>query len=334
MDRCNILITTSGRRVELLKCFRRAAAKVGVYSNIITADMADMAPTAFFADGSYIVPSVTSPSYISAVIDICNKENISLIIPTIDTGLYELALGKSEIESKTGAIVMVSSPDFVKMSSDKRLTHEFLDSLDFGSAKLISPLDVESGNITFPLFIKPSNGSSSVNAFRVNNMRELDFFREYIKDPIIEEYLPGDEYTVDAFCDFEGNPLSVAVRRRIAVRGGEILKGAVVENEAVRDDALLFLRLTKPVGQITLQCKLCGGIVRYIEINPRFGGGAPMSIAAGADSCEKLYRLLRGETLNFDDSFKKNLFFSRFDSSVCFDSDGNLLSLNSGIDCD
>ena len=70
------------------------------------------------------------------------------------------------------------------------------------------------------------------------------------------------------------------------------------------------------IGQITVQCFLCeDGAVKYIEINPRFGGGAPMSVMSGADSCERLYRLLLGETLEYFDGYKEAT-FSRFDGSI------------------
>jgi len=59
--------------------------------------------------------------------------------------------------------------------------------------------------------------------------------------------------------------------------------------------------------------------IKYIEINPRFGGGAPMSIQSGADSCENLYRLLMGEKLEYNENYRDKLTFLRFDSSICLD---------------
>ena len=71
------------------------------------------------------------------------------------------------------------------------------------------------------------------------------------------------------------------------------------------------------IGQITVQCFLCdNGEIKYIEINPRFGGGAPMSISAGADSCENLYRLLRGEKLEYSENYEDGVIIARFDGSV------------------
>ena len=72
----------------------------------------------------------------------------------------------------------------------------------------------------------------------------------------------------------------------------------------------------KPIGHITVQCMKTRRGIEYIEINPRFGGGAPMSIMAGADSCENLYRLLCGEKLSYRDDYRANVTFLRFDSSI------------------
>ena len=72
----------------------------------------------------------------------------------------------------------------------------------------------------------------------------------------------------------------------------------------------------KPIGQITVQCMKTERGIEYIEINPRFGGGAPMSIAAGADSCENLYRLLQGEELKYRDDYRDGATFLRFDASI------------------
>ena len=58
---------------------------------------------------------------------------------------------------------------------------------------------------------------------------------------------------------------------------------------------------------------------QYIEINPRFGGGAPMAIKAGADSCKNLYRILLGEKLTYNEDYRENVIFLRFDDAVMLD---------------
>lgn len=183
----------------------------------------------------------------------------------------------------------------------------------FGIPKKIN---INDKNIKFPLFIKPIDGSSSINTFKVNNMDELKFFSSYINKPIIQEFIEGEEYTVDAFLDFDSNVITIVPRKRIATRSGEISKGKIVKDREIINDIKKVLQLLKPIGQITIQCMKTDKGIKYIEMNPRFGGGAPMSIKAGANSCENLYRILQNEKLSYNENYKENITFLRFDSAI------------------
>lgn len=313
----NVLILSAGRRVELVNCFKNARDKLGINGKVYAADMNCTAPALYFADEKEILPPIASDGYIRAIIDICKKRNIALIVPTIDTELEILAAEKSKIESETNARVSVSDYESVNICCDKVKTAEYFSRHGFGVPKVISAEDIALKNYTFPLFIKPANGSSSINTYKVNNEKELNFFAEYVSDPIVQECVSGKEYTVDCFSDFDGNVISVVPRIRLATRGGEVLKGKVDKNPAIIQDVKKLIESFGFIGQITVQCFLCdNGSIKYIEINPRFGGGAPMSIGAGADSCENLYRLLRGEKLEYNENWEDGVIFSRFDGSV------------------
>jgi carbamoyl-phosphate synthase large subunit len=101
------------------------------------------------------------------------------------------------------------------------------------------------------------------------------------------------------------------------------LKGKIEKNEQIINEMKRLVNVIKPLGHITVQCILSDNKVYILEINPRFGGGAPMSIKAGANSCENLYRLLQGEHLSYNENYMDNLVFSRFDDCI---------SINSGND--
>lgn len=313
----NVLILSAGRRVELTRCFIRARDELDVQGKIVAVDICELAPALYFADAFYLVPRVTEDTYVQSLIDICNKENICLIVPTIDTELLILMENREYIESNTQAKILLSNDDVIRICRDKNNTQRFFENNGFGVPVRYTVENIEKQQISFPLFIKPKDGSSSINAYKVNSMKELRFFAEYIEQPIIQEFISGTEYSVDVFCDFEGNLVTVVPRERIAMRGGEIAKGKIVKDRKLIDDVKKMIEILKPIGQITIQCmKTEIGIV-YIEINPRFGGGAPMSIAAGADSCKNLYRLLRGEKLSYYEDYTENICL-RFDDCIFF----------------
>ena len=321
MNKINILILSAGRRVELVNCFKSAKKELGIDGKIIACDITTTAPAIYFADEYRLVPRINATGFIDAIIEICNQDNIALIVPTIDTELVILAENKQLIESKTNAKVLISSLNVVKTCDNKKLTAKFFKENGFGVPDTLSNADLDSHNYSFPLFIKPLDGSSSINAFKVNNDKELAFFRDYISNPIIQECVSGIEYTIDCFLDFDSNIISVVPRKRLATRSGEILKGEIDLNPKIIDDVTRLLKVLKPIGHITVQGFYGEDeIFRYIEINPRFGGGAPMSIKAGANSPKWLYQLLLGNNIDTNIDIKECL-FSRFDDSIMIEND-------------
>jgi carbamoyl-phosphate synthase large subunit len=312
----NILILSAGRRVELVNCFKRAAIKENIENKIITADASLTAPATYFSDKNYLIPRISEPGYIEKIIEICNLENVKLIVPTIDTELEILARNRNKIETNSDAKVLISDSDVISICRDKINTYNFFKHHGFLVPKLIEEKDLDNENYNLPLFIKPLNGSSSINAFKVNSKEELIFFRKYINKPMVQEFISGDEFTVDVFCDFESNPITIVPRKRLTVRSGEILNGKIKKDRQIIEDVKRLITVLKPIGHITVQCMKTEKGIEYIEINPRFGGGAPMSIMAGADSCGNLYKLLKKETLFYTEDYKEDLTFLRFDQSI------------------
>ena len=176
MKNINILILSAGRRVELIERFQRAKKSLKLEGNIVAVDITDTAPAIYFADKFYLIPRISEPEYIDSIIDVCVKENISLIIPTIDTELLKLSENRKLIEAETNAKVLLSDDKVIKICRNKNNTQRFFEESGFGVPKLLTNEDIEKGNFSFPLFIKPSNGSSSINTFKITNKKELDFF--------------------------------------------------------------------------------------------------------------------------------------------------------------
>lgn len=319
MAEFNVLILSAGRRVELVQAFQRAREKLNIKSNVVAADCSMTAPALYFADRTVALPRIDEPNYITSIIEACKEENISLVIPTIDTDLLLLAEYKEVIERETKAKVLISDKNVIEICRDKINTQLFMEENGFGIARMITDQDIASNDIDYPLFIKPVSGSSSINTFKVNNKKELDIYRDLIDQPIIQDFIQGEEYTVDVFLDFEGNIITIVPRLRIATRGGEISKGKIIKDQEIIEDISRLMKVLNPIGHITVQLMRTNNGIKYIEINPRFGGGAPMSIQSGADSCENLFRLLMGEKLQYNESYRDEITFLRFDHSICLD---------------
>ena len=319
MTEYNILILSAGRRVELVQSFQKAAKRLNIESNVVAGDCSETAPAIYFADKKAILPRINEPNYIDEIINVCKKENINLVIPTIDTDLLLLSEARERVEAESEARVLVSSPELASICRDKINTQKFLESNGFKIPKMYSEKELKSSDLQFPLFIKPKSGSSSINTFKVNNIEELTTYKAIIKEPIVQDFMEGREFTVDVFLDFDGNLITVVPRLRMATRSGEISKGKIIKDREIIDDIKRLVKALKPIGHITVQLMKTNKGIEYIEINPRFGGGAPMSIQSGADSCENLYRLLMGDKLEYNENYRDNIMFFRFDNSICVD---------------
>ena len=317
MRELHILFTGTGRRVELLQAFRQASLRLGVNLKIFGADMAGNAPALAFCDYSRKICAMKDRDYIPQLLQICEEDKIDLVIPTIDTDLIVLSENKEHFEA-IGTKVMISSPDMIALCRDKNNTYDFFKSCGLMAPKPVNDYRKYKG--PYPCFIKPKDGSSSINAFKVDREQELPAYAERIGDYIIQPFIDGREYTIDIFCDFSGNPIYIVPRERIAVRSGEVLKTRIELDEKMIAEAEQLVEQFHPCGPITVQLIRMKdtGDDYYIEINPRYGGGAPLSVKAGADSPEAVMRLMMGEKLAYQDQgIRDGAVFSRFDQSVC-----------------
>ena len=312
----HILFTGVGRRIELVQAFRQAALVLEKTLRIYGADMAGTAPALAYCDDTRKVCGMREPAYIDELLKICQQDHIDLLIPTIDTDLLILSENKGKFES-IGTKVLVSSPEMIRICRDKNHTSQFF--VDCGLNAPMPVNDWKKYQGGYPAFIKPKDGSSSVNAFKVENEEQLEVYAAQIEDYIVQPFVEGREYTIDIFCDFEGNPISIVPRERLQVRAGEVLKTQICMDKTMITEAEQLCRVFKPCGSMTIQLirDVHSGGDYYIEINPRFGGGAPLSMKAGARSAEAILKLLDGEQVDFCHSISDGAIYSRFDQSVC-----------------
>lgn len=314
-----ILFTSVGRRVELMQAFKKAAEELGVDLTIIGADITESAPALFFCDQTKIVCKIRDKEYIPQLLSICEEEQVDCLIPTIDTDLLLLAENKARFEA-IGTKVLISAVDKVKLCRDKRFTADYFISLGLKSPQPVD--DVEKYHGGYPAFIKPKDGSSSVDAYKVDCQEDLRVYAAKINDYIIQPFISGREFTIDIFCDYEGNPIFITPRERLAVRAGEVLKTQIYQDDVMISEMKTLVEDYKPSGQITVQLikDEKTGDNYYIEINPRFGGGAPLSIKAGADSAKAVIEMLHGKKLNYvEKAARDKAIYSRFDQSICVD---------------
>ncbi|MDO5971188.1 ATP-grasp domain-containing protein [Flavivirga aquimarina] len=313
----NILITSAGRRVSLVKAFKNELTKIDSSGKVFVVDASpDISAASQISDKAFKICEIENPDYIASLLKISIENNINLIIPTIDTEL--LVLAKNEVKfSELDIQLVVSSQDFINKCNNKLKTQSLFDQLNVQIPKVYSK-----DNYKLPIFIKPIEGSSSNENYVIKNKNQISKYHEEDDSFCFFEYLDHDvynEYTCDLYYDKDSILKCVIPRKRIETRGGEISKGVTRKNEIKTLIETNFSFLEGARGCLTVQLFIhkTHRTIFGIEINPRFGGGFPLSYLAGGNYPKWIIQeYILNEALHYYDDWEENLLMLRYDDEI------------------
>lgn len=318
-----VLVSSAGRRGALVKLFRGALDALGVDGAVVAADMSKLSSAVMLADEAVVVPACTSEAFVPALLDACRAHDVRLVVPTIDTELAVLAAARERF-ADDGIEVAVSGPETVALAGDKVQTHSWLVEHGFPTVRQAPLEDVAAGDPdwTLPVIAKPRGGSSSVGLAVVHDALELEVAARQGAD-IVQSIAPGREHTVDVLVGRDGRVVCAVPRLRLAVRAGEIAKGVTVRLpalEALVTELCEALPDARHVLTVQVFVDETTGAMHVIELNARFGGGYPLSRAAGARFPELLLAGVLG--LPIDDTWaawRDGVVMLRYDDAVFVD---------------
>jgi carbamoyl-phosphate synthase large subunit len=318
----NILLSSAGRRVGLLRLFQAALAELDIRGKLVATDVSPLAAAWQQADIRHLVPRCDAPEYIDCLLQICRREHVRVVVPTIDTELAVLSRYRAQLAAEN-IEALVSQPECVAIAADKIRTNAWLVANNFPTVRqtTVAGVAASPGDWQIPLIAKPRNGSSSVGLLRVDDRRAL----EHVSDPdsyVVETVAAGQEYTVDVLVNRQGRAVCAVPRRRIEIRGGEISKGVTVRARDIEALACAICeRLPGAYGALNVQLfKAEDGSLSVVEINARFGGGFPLSAQAGADYPRWIIEELCGApSPPRHDAWRHGVGMLRYDSEVFFD---------------
>jgi carbamoyl-phosphate synthase large subunit len=321
----NVLISSAGRRVALAECFRESFSELGIKGRIVAVDSTRYSPAGQLADAYHVVPKCTEHQFLAEVLDVCEREDVNLIVPTIDIELPIYARSRDEFR-KRGIHVSISAPEAVSICCDKIETHSWLESHGFPVPKQSTPELVLRNREAWPLplIMKPRDGSASIGLRLVSSFDELEHVCCNTEGPIVQELAPGVEHTVNVFVDRECRCLCAVPHVRMEVRGGEVSKGMTVkESQLISLVCRIAETLPGAYGALNVQCFLtCGGNIRIIEINGRFGGGYPLAHRAGAHMTTWLLEEAMGlKPCGPFDQWENELLMLRYDEALFVNKD-------------
>jgi carbamoyl-phosphate synthase large subunit len=310
-----VLFTCAGQRVDIVDAFNRAGATT------VATDVNALAPALYTAHHRALVPGIHDEDYLPALRRLVEEHDVRVVVPLTDLDHVVLAEARDEL----GALLLLPDAEIVARLGDKYLAHVLFEERGIDSPPTWLPNAVPD-DAPFPLLVKARQGFGSRHIYRAEDRAQLGFFLGYTPvDSIVQVCLAGEEFSIDVFCDLDGRCLNAIPRTMIESKGGESIKGMTIRDQRLIDVARDVAEKLKLVGPANIQCFREADGTHYVtDINPRFGGGFPLPLAAGGRYPELALALARGERPEPRlGDFREGIVMTRFFSELSLTQNGD-----------
>lgn len=277
----SFLVSSAGRRGALVGILQSIASATG--GRVVAIDASPFSAAGHLADHFETVPRVDRPEFIESVLDVVSRHAVDVVIPTIDVEVAPYAENRDRF-GELGADVWAPSTGSAHLTSDKWRLFTWLTEHRVPTVETFQIHDPGWSTIEGPVVVKPRTGSSSKGVMHYSSAADVP--AHLTPEHIVQAVATGVELTVDFGVDREGRFLGAVPRQRLEVRAGEVSKAVTVRHpEAARIAEALATELPGMYGVANVQMFVDTdtGRAKVIEVNPRFGGGYPLTHAAGAD---------------------------------------------------
>ena len=292
----NYLMCSVGRRGELLKDFRKSMEEG---SSIVATDCSPYAPALYLADKQYIVPAIDSPEYIDVILDICKKEQINAVTTFIDPEIMLLARNRDRF-TQIGVEVLAPYEETAKICFDKYEMYKYLSANGINTVRSWGSFEditkaLETGEVSFPVFVKPRCGSGSVGARKIYDMETLKLSFEQDPTLIAQEFMDCLDLDADIYVDtITHEPVAIISKKKISTVIGGANKTISFKDEKLFEFVREAMKVFKFNGPIDADFFCKDGVYYLSEVNPRFGGAYLHAYGAGVDFIKLIDRNLHG----------------------------------------
>ncbi len=236
----------------------------------------------FDCDARYTVPRVEDPEFWPAIEAICRAQAVDVAVPIADFELDAFAEAAPRLSSELGVTVITNSVATVALARDKRASAQCVAAAGVAVPAIHAPATLSDGD--FPVIVKPTSGAGSQGVSVVNHREQLEpALRLAEPEPLVQEFIDGQEYTVDLVVAPDGAVMATAPRIRLEVRAGQSYKGVTVDDAEVEAAARTCVRALGLTGQGNVQLikSTRDGRCYFVEVNPKFAAAMGLTIGAG-----------------------------------------------------
>jgi carbamoyl-phosphate synthase large subunit len=265
---------------------------------IVGTDSEPLSLGLFRLDQGYLLPSARGEDkepYFDALVQVCRNEAAAIVMSGWEGDLVMMAERKAEFEERSGAIAPLN-PESVRIGMDKWLTFKALHAAGVPVPDTALPTDAEQLDAfrrkhTYPFLLKARCSSGSRGIVMVHNDEEFNFFRHYLRDPVVQErLLPDDqEYTVGMFLRSDGTVVGTLALKR-SLMAGLSYRMASVQHPEVCKTAIQAATALGMVGPANVQMRLTPDGPKVFEVNPRFSSATCVRAQFGLNEPELAVR--------------------------------------------
>lgn len=234
-------------------------------------------------DRRRVIAPGADPAFVDGLIELCRQDQVSVLISTVDVELPPLALRRDELLTAAGTTLAAPPTATLDVALDKYTLASRCRTRTRVPATALLDAEGAARPWSFPVIVKPRRGAGSRGVRLVPGRQELTALG-CDTALIVQEFLPGEEYSVDVIADSLGHVVAAVPRTRTRVDSGVSIAGRTLhdrELEAVATEVAVAIGL---VGVANVQLRRdASGRPALLEVNPRFGGAMPLTIAAGVD---------------------------------------------------
>jgi carbamoyl-phosphate synthase large subunit len=300
-----VLLTGTGKRYDIVASFAQ-------HTTVIAADPNPVSPAQYAATVRTSVPLIDDPDYVPALQRLCDEHGVGAIVPLTDLDIEVLAQARADGRLPQA---LVPDPEIASATYDKYETHLLLERLG-----LPTPPTVLEGSEphSYPVMVKPRRGSGARSIHPARDADEAAFFCRYVEEPVmVQKLMNGPEFSIDTLSDRDGRCLNAIPRTMIESRGGESIKGTVIDDPELVGLARDVVEAIGTRGPCTVQVFRDRDIgLGITDVNTRFGGAYPAPMYAalpGRTYPELIVRMARGEAVEpHVGEYRSGLTFTRY----------------------
>ena len=229
-----------------------------------------------------IVPRGDSETFVAEIIALCVRERIDVLVPTVDSELLPLARARAQL-AECGIALVLAAEQTLRDCLDKWALHgRCIDAVRVPHTLLVDA-DFEPAACSPPVIVKPRSGSGSRGVHRVDDVADL---KRLPRDAslLVQELLPGTEYSLDVLARSDGAIIAVVPRARLKLDSGIAVTGHTVHDESLEAIGRAVARRIGLTSMANVQVKLTAdGEPALLEVNPRFPGTMSLTVASGVN---------------------------------------------------